>query len=200
MKNLFLSLFVTISTLSFAQNKSYEAFSESYEFETNKEYGKAIQALSQIPASETSYSIQLRLGWLHYLSANYSLSESYYNKAISLNKTSIEAHLGLIYPLSAMSNWDDVIKTYNAILAIDVNHSNSHYQLAYIYYLRKMYTESEAHLKKVLTMYPFDYSSNALLGSVYVKQGKIKEAKFHYNRALEYNPIDTDIINIVEGL
>ncbi len=197
MKNLILTFFIATNFLSFSQSNSYDAFSRSYAFEAQKEYSKAIQELSKI---ENSYRVELRLGWLNYLNANYTLSKTHYKNAIQLNSASIEARLGLIYPLSAMSNWDEVIKVYNDILEIDVNHSSSHYQLAYIYYIRKMYTQSEAHLKKVLKMYPFDYNSNALLGSVYIKQGKIKEAKKHYTIALEYNPEDTSIKTILEGL
>ncbi len=198
MKNLFFTLFIAISSATFAQTNSYETFSKSYAYENTREFQKAIQVLSTLP--ESSYSVQLRLGWLHYLNADYIKSKLHYNKAISINKKSIEARLGLIYPLTALSSWDEVIKTYNAILEIDINHSSSHYQLAYIYYVRKMYTQAEAHLKKVLEMYPFDYNSNALLGSVYVKQGKIKEAKYHYTRAMEYNPMDADIKAIINGL
>jgi len=199
MKKIILFLLVTTASVSFAQVNSYEIFSKSYEYESKKEYSKAIQELSS-PSFEFSYSAQIRLGWLYYLNAEYNLSKAHYNKAINIHQSSIEARLGLIYPLSAMSNWDDVIKTYNAILAIDVNNSNAHYQLAYIYYIRKMYKQAEVHLTKVLKMYPFDYNSNVLLGSVYVKQGKIKEAKKQYTLALEYDPTDAVIKAILEGL
>ncbi len=198
MKNLLITLSIFVATFSTAQTKSYETFSKSYAYENTREYNKAIQVLSTLP--ESSYSVQLRLGWLHYLNADYIKSKSHYKKAISINKSSIEARLGLIYPLTAISSWDEIIKVYNEILEIDINHTTSHYQLAYIYYVRKMYTQAGAHLKKVLELYPFDYNSNALLGSVYVKQGKIKEAKFHYTRAMEYNPLDTSIQSILNGL
>jgi len=198
MKNLFL-LIITCITLTVNAQSNLDAFSKSYTFEANKEYAKAIQVLEPL-VSETSYSVQLRLGWLNYLRADYLQSKSHYQKAINIKNNSMEAKLGLIYPLQALSSWDEVIKVYHKILTIDPNHSSTHYQLAYIYFVRKKYSQAESHLKSVLKLYPFDYSSNALLGSVYVKLGKIKEAKEYYTLALEYDPRSTEIKKIIEGL
>ncbi len=199
MKYIFIIAITAISVSSFAQGNSVEVFKTSYAYEASGQYQKAISTLEKIDLS-SSYSANLRLGWLHYLNANYLKSKSFYTTAIKLKPSSIEARLGLIYPLQVMSNWDEVIKVYTAILSIDGNHTSSRYQLAYIYFVRKKYTTAETHLKKILSLYPFDYNSNALLGSIYVKLGKIKEAKKHYTIALEYNPSATDISAILKGL
>jgi len=199
MKKIIILLFIAVNLNLSAQNNSIEAFKKSYTYESDKEYTKAIKVLEDIP-HQTSYAANLRLGWLYYLNGEYIKSKSHYTKSISLSSNSIEARIGLVYPLSAMNSWDDVINVYDAILSIDANHTSSHYQLAYIYFVRKKYLEAEKHLKHIINLYPFDYDSNALLGTVYVKLGKIKEAKKHYTIALEYNPTDTEIEKIVEGL
>lgn len=199
MKNLLLPILTLFGASLFAQNPSIDAFSDSYNFETEKEYTKAVDALQEV-YNPTSYNINLRLGWLYYLHEEYLKSKSYYNKAIALEPKSVEAKLGLIYPLSALNNWDEVMSVYQKILDVDPHNTTSHYQLAYIYFVRKQYEKAAKHLNSVLDLYPFDYHSNALLGSVYVKLGQIKEAKSHYIKALQYDPTDDDIKAILQGL
>ena len=198
MKKIIFLAFIAFNSVALAQS-SVQSFKNSYTYEASGNYTKAISALT-FPNSESSYSVNLRLGWLYYLKADHLKSKTHYEKAIKLSSNSIEARLGLIYPLTVLNNWDDIITVYKDILTVDNNHTSSHYQLAYIYFVRKKYAEAEKHLKKVLSLYPFDYNSNALLGSVYVKLGKIKEAKVHYTKALEYNPSATNIEKILNGL
>jgi tetratricopeptide (TPR) repeat protein len=199
MKNLMIIVLFILNSNVYGQNNTIEAFKNSYAYESQENYTKAISAFENLNKSD-SYSIILRLGWLHYMNADYMKSKTYYEKAIQIKSKSIEAKLGLIYPLAAVNNWDDVMVVYQSILSIDNNHTSSHYQLAYIYFVRKKYTDAEKHLKTVLSLYPFDYDSNALIGNVYVKLGQIKEAKYHYNKALEYNPSATEIESILKGL
>src|SRR3954470_16647231 len=48
-----------------AQQSAEAAFSKSYTFEYEAEYGKAIAALTELKTE--NYQIDLRLGWLYYL-------------------------------------------------------------------------------------------------------------------------------------
>jgi len=182
-----------------AQKDASKAFLDSYYHEANAEYSEAISDMDAT-YSETSYSINLRLGWLHYLDGDYYKSISYYNKAIALESKSIEARLGFVYPSSAMQNWEEVLKMYNEILTIDPNNTAVNYKLGYMYYLRGDWVNAEASLLKVLNLYPFDYDSNLLLGTVNVKMGKIKEARVYYTRALEYDPSSSEIRGLLKGL
>ena len=52
----------------------------------------------------------------------------------------------------------------------------------------------------VLELYPFDFDSNALLGAIYVGQGKILEAKKYYKLALTYNPQSKEIQEVLKKL
>ena len=201
MKKIVTLLLLTLSTGLFAQTNSntIAAFKKSYTSEADKKYADAIKSMQSV-YDESSYSINLRLGWLYYLNGDFIKSKSYYNKSIKLNPSSIEARQGLVYPLGALNAWDEVITVYKGILLVNKNHTPTLYQLGYIYFVRKKYSESENYLKQVLTLFPFDYNSNALLGAVYVKMGKINEAKIHYTRALEYNPSSEEIQTILNGL
>ena len=180
-------------------NKITDAFSKSYLGETNKEYLAAIVSIENV-YDANSFAMNLRLGWLHYLSKDYAKAQTYYNKAISLEPKSIDARLGYINSAAALQNWDEVLKTYKDILTIDPNNSLVNYRVGYIYYYRKNFTEAEKYALKVLEMYPFDFDTNFLLGSVYVGQGKIVEAKKYYQLALMYNPDSKDVTTALSKL
>ena len=191
---------MAITLLSKAQDdKILAAFSSSYLGESNKEYLASIITLENI-YDANSYPINLRLGWLNYLKKDYAKSQSYYKKAMILEPRSIEARFGYVNPTAALQGWDDVLKTYMDILAIDANNTVVNYRVGYIYYYRKNYDEAEKYVRKVLELYPFDYDSNALLGAIFVGQGKIIEAKKYYKIALVYNPKSKEILEVLKKL
>lgn len=129
-------LLLLVTALSIqAQNEKrlQEAFSASYKHETDGDYTKAADVLRKA-YNDSSYELNLRLGWLTYLNGSFTESAAYYNKAIQLMPLSIEARLGFVLPASAMGNWDHVIARYNEILKIDPNHYLTNYRLGLIYY------------------------------------------------------------------
>lgn len=184
-------MFLAISAIGISQTNINDAFNKSYTYENDKDYTNAISTINGV-YDASSYIMNLRLGWLNYLAGEYAKSQSYYKKAIALESKSVEARLGYVYPASAIENWDDVIKTYNDILTIDPNNSVVNYRLAYIYNYRKEYEKAVSYAQKVVQLYPFDYDANFLLGQAYISLGKIKEAKIHLSRALNYNPDSTE--------
>jgi tetratricopeptide (TPR) repeat protein len=191
------ALLLGISAL--AQNNTITAFSKSYTYETNYEYKKAIDDMLSVYDTD-SYSINFRLGWLYYLNGDLNKSKTHYQNAIKLQKNSVEARLGLVYPVYAMKNTDDVIRIYQEILSIDKQNTTARYRIASLYYTRKNWTEAVSNLNKILDLYPFDFDSNYLLGNVYIKLGKINEAKRVLNIALQYNPTSSELIEILKGL
>ncbi len=191
---------MTITLLSKAQSdKVVSAFSSSYLGESNKEYLAAIITLENV-YDANSYALNLRLGWLNYLKKDYAKSQSYYKKAIALEPKTIEARFGYVNPTAALQSWDEVLKTYKDILAIDPNNTVVNYRVGYIYYFRKNYTEAKPYIQKVLQLYPFDYDSNALLGAIFLGEGKVIEAKKYYNLALTYNPDSKEIKEVLAKL
>lgn len=198
MKLKFLVITLLMGLLSYSQNTISDAFSKSYTYEYNKDYNKAINSLSSLNIDK--YTVALRLGWLHYLNGSYNKSKMFYNKAIAFNPKSIEARLGLVYPISAMQNWDEVIKVYNNILTINPHNNTANYRLALIYYSRKNWDKATFYSKNILKNFPFDYDANLLLGSTLIKNGKIKEAKKVLQTALEFSPQSKDVITLLTGL
>lgn len=194
-----LAFIILITNSICAQNTTSTAFYNSYTNENTKNYEKAIQALTAV-YSESSYDINLRLGWLYYMQGEYNNSQNKYKQAIKIAPKSIEAKFGLIYPLTAIQNWNEVLKVYEQIIAIDSNNSKANYNIAYIYYVRKDFNKANSFANKVYNLYPFDYDTNLLLGRINISLGNILEAKKHLNKALNFSPTSLEVINLLKTL
>jgi tetratricopeptide (TPR) repeat protein len=198
LKKVMISILVVISINAFSQNenKLQKAFDVSYQLEKDGEYSEAIKQLKDV-YDEDSYEINLRLGWLHYLSGLFSESTPYYQKCIQLRPLSIEARLGIVNPSAAMGNWTQVENTYNDILAMDPENTTVNYRLGVIYYGKGEYKIALKYLEKLLNHYPFDYDALIMSAWTYYKMGEMRKAKVLFNKALLYQPNDKSAL---EGL
>jgi tetratricopeptide (TPR) repeat protein len=176
--------------------KLQDAFSSSYSLETAGKYTAAIDALKK-NYEESSYEVNVRLGWLHYLAGLFNESIGYYNKATQLMPYSIEARLGYVYPAAAQGNWDQVIGKYQEILKIDPGNYTANYRMGSIYYTRKDYNQAHKFLEKLVNMYPFDYDALHMFAWTNYQMGKLREAKVLFNKALLNRPGDASAL---EGL
>jgi len=200
MKSAILSILLGISSITFAvQDATISAFSSSYKFESYKQYDEAIQALEKV-YDVNSYEINLRLGWLQYLKGEYTASVKYYQKAIALQPKGIEAFLGITYPYSAMSNWNDLTNTYETIVKLDSKNQIANYRLGEIYFNRGEFSKAESYVAICNAYFPFDYYSNVLMAQIKTKQGDISSAKKHYHKALLSNPDDVSILKALVKL
>lgn len=196
-------LLITLFTFSFsignAQDEIRQAFSDSYQFESEEKYGAAISSLETV--YETSnYIMNFRLGWLYYSKGDLLKSQSYYNNAITINPKSIEARFGYIYPTAALENWDDVINIYLEIITQAPSNTTALYRLGSIYNSRNQHAEASIYLAKVLELYPFDYDTNILMGQIELKQGNIQNAKKCFEAAMYYYPNSEELQTILKGL
>ena len=181
-------LFFIVSS-TYAQDSVIKAFEDSYRLEKEGKYEDALTSLKDV-YREDSYEINLRLGWLAYLSGKFTESIAYYNNAVAKLPLSVEARLGLVLPLSAMGNWNQIIEHYNKILEVDPKNTLVNYRLGVIYYERKQYDKAETYLKKVINLYPFDHDSLLILAWVKYRQGNLNHARILFNKVLMSNPAD----------
>ena len=192
MKKIILAaVFATTMLLANAQDFTAQkkAFADSYGLEASKLYDRAAEVIKLVYV-ENNYEINLRLGWLYYAAGKYTDAINYYQKAINAQPSSIEARLGMVYPLSVIPKWDDVLKQYLEILKIDPKHQLVTYRTALIYYNQKNYAEAKKYLDTYLQTYPFDYDALALAGWNYLKLNQKKEAKDSFQKALLNRPED----------
>lgn len=193
----FFLLNVSINAQDF--NSKLAAFSSSYEKEYTQNYDDAIKALENI-YSKDDYEINLRLGWLYYSKGDHNKSVAFYKKAVVLKPSSVEAKLALVNPLSYLGNWDEIVTTYEELLKTDAKNYTVNYRLSLIWYNRKKYTQALSYAKAIQPVYPFDYETNLLLGKINIALGNIIDAKSALQKAILYNPLATEPIEILKGL
>jgi tetratricopeptide (TPR) repeat protein len=189
---------ISVQNYAFAQTEvaQQKAFSASYIAEGKYNYTEAITQINNVYL-EGNYEMNLRLGWLNYLTKNYTNAIKYYEKATTLKPYAIEAKFGLIKPLAALESWDKVIKQYESILIIDPQSTVANYYLGYALYNRKQYETASKHFEKVVNLYPFDYDNSIMLAWTYFRLGKNNEAKMLFNKVLLMSPNDASAL---EGL
>lgn len=191
-----LILFISINVRAQDYKAIQSAFESSYKHEYNGEYSKAIDDLKKV-YDQNSYEINLRLGWMTYLSGLFVESTAYYQKAIELKPMAIEAKLGYVYPASAIGNWEQVKKQYEEILKIDPQNTIANYRLGSIYYGNENFSTALKYFEKVVNLYPFDYDSVLMFAWTNLKLGKTREATVLFNKALMIQPTSQSAI---EGL
>jgi tetratricopeptide (TPR) repeat protein len=181
--------FILFSGILSAQGyeKTIEGFQNSYLHEASGNLAEAILDLKAV-YDESSYEINLRLGWLMYSSGLFSDAQSYYNKAIQLKPFAIEPRFGVVLPQAAMGNWNSVIAQYEKILEISPNNSIAMHRLGLIYYGQKDYLKAEKYFEKVVNLYPFDYDALVMYAWTNFQLKKYREAKVLFNKALMNTP------------
>lgn len=198
-KNSFLVLLVLLSFSGWAQNNQElleDAFAKSYVSEKNGDFKAAMDPLKKV-YDESSYEINLRLGWLNYNAGLFDESIIFYNKAQELKPYSEEARFGLILPKAALGRWDEVIELYNKILEINPSNTVAMYRLGLVYYGRKDYSQAFPLFKKVVDLYPFGYDGLLMLGWTSYFLGNYNQAKVLFQKVRLYNPNDE---SATEGL
>lgn len=187
-----------MSTIVHAQTQQQllDAFSQSYSLETQEKYSEAIPYLMSI-YSDSSYEVNLRLGWLQYLNTNHTKSIAYYQKCIVLMPVATEPLWGILKPFVAQNNWVKVEATYKNIVKLDPKNSLAHYWLGVIFYNKKNYASAKKHLDVSLNLNPFDH--DILLISAWTNYflGHTSEAKILFNKTLLNRPNDSSAL---EGL
>ena len=173
-----------------------QAFARSYELEKNKDFVSAAKELNKV-YDQSSYEINLRMGWLWYNAGQFDESVKYYSRAQQLMPYSEEARFGLILPKAALGRWDEVIELYNKILEIHPNNTIAMFRLGMIYYERKNYDKALPLFKKVVDLYPFDYDGLLMLAWTSYFTGNYNQAKVLFNKVKLYNPGD---VSANEGL
>jgi len=172
-----------------SQDVLLAAFSKSYAAEKNGDFTASMEPLKKI-YDESSYELNLRLGWLNYNAGLFDEAIIFYGRGQKLKPYSEEGRFGLILPLAALGKWNDVIKIYDAILETSPNNSVALYRLGLVYYGRKDYNKANTLFKKVVDLYPFGYDGLLMLGWTSYFLGNTSQAKVLFNKVNLFNPGD----------
>jgi tetratricopeptide (TPR) repeat protein len=193
-----LAVIITVTSLTLnSQNKTIaNAFSQSYDYEAIAKYDAAISSINAV-YSATSYEINLRLGWLNYLAGRHKESISFYQKAITLMPAATEPKWAIINPFTKLESWNDIEKTYLAILKLDPKNSTANYNLGLIYYYRKDYFSAKKYFDVSLNLSPFGYNNMLMSAWTNYFLGNKSQASVLFNKTLLYSPNDSSAL---EGL
>lgn len=187
--------FVTIqSSLGQTDAVTRSAFADSYKAELIGNYADAVSDIKSVYQAD-SYNANARLGWLLFLSRQYTESVGFYEKAIRLKPYVLEARFGLIKALNALESWDKVKEQYESILKIDDQNTTALYWLGVLLYNRKDYDGAARNLEKIVNLYPMDYGSVIMLAWTRYYQGKTADARVLFNQALLLSPDDASAIS-----
>lgn len=174
-----------------AQSKKLDAFNKSIKQAQSLKYGEATKTILNIYDSfADDYLVNLRLGWLYYVTKDYKNSEKYYKKAVKLSDNSIEALLGLTLPYSAENKWDSVIEVYKKILDRDAHNYIANLRLGQIYFNNKNYLNAKVLFEVIQKDFPSDFNANLYLGWSYYYLGNSSKANRYFTNALIASPKD----------
>lgn len=195
-KHLLVALFAVFACSANAQNeaKIQAAFADSYKAELSSNYVLAVSDIKTI-YQQDNYNMNARLGWLLFLSKQYTESISYYEKAAKLKPYAIEVRFGLIKDYNALESWDKVKEQYESILRIDEQNTTSLYWLGVLLYNRKDYDEAARNFEKIVNLYPMDYGSVIMLAWTKLYQGKKTDSIVLFNQALLLSPNDASALS-----
>ena len=157
-----------------------------------KETGDTIKAISSfqtcVEQEPDNYDAYMQLGILYGAKKN-KLAAQYYANALRLNPKSIEAlyDRGLFYQDN--QEFNKAIEDYTAILKIDPNNKDAHYNLGYIHlvYL-KVYEQAIKHFTDAIRCDPYFVQAYYNRGLCYENLGNIAAAAEDYKQAIKIYP------------
>jgi tetratricopeptide (TPR) repeat protein len=148
-----------------------DCYYQSYRYEKAQNFEDAIKAMAPVLAEyPQGYTVNLRLGWLHYLNGQHANAKAHYQTAMKVAPESIEARLGYTLPLLAQERYEDVESVTRQILRVDASNYYANLRLAFALRLEKKLEPAEEILERMSVLYPTDVK-------FLVERGLVKAAK-----------------------
>lgn len=156
-----------------AADLANDATAKSIALEKQQKYDEAIVALTSI--RKPSYLVNLRLGWLYYLKADYTNSKQFYQMAMRMAPKAVEPRLGITLPMLAELRYAEVEGVARAILSLDANNYTASLRLATSLRLQGKYRPAREINAAMLELYPTDvtFLGEQLLVSAAMKQNDV---------------------------
>ena len=189
MKKMLLLLLVSANLLALTDAEIRDAYYKSYNYEKIQNYSDAINALMPVYNEfPNTYTVNLRLGWLYYLSTNYANAISHYDRSIKISPYSLEAKLGRLLPLLAQHRYGEVEKEAFQILNVDYYNYYGNLRLAYALRMQQKFDVAVKITQKMLAIYPIDvqFLTEFALGKIGL--GETDEAMAVFSNILILDP------------
>lgn len=172
---------------------SYEeinaAYYKSYEYETKKNYRKAVKALSEVYKNYAhTYTVNYRLGWLYYLNGNFKNAISHLDNSLISIPSSVEVQNVKTLVFVAQGDWGNVEE--NSLKTIKIDHYNVTANYWYSFSLRQLDKAALAEKvdRKMLEILPTSVSFLAELSWNLYMQDELDEAKLTLSSVFTLDP------------
>jgi len=176
-------------TPSLNEDQIRAAYVKSYRYEKAQNYDDAITAITPIFAADPQgYIVNLRLGWLCYLSGNGANSKTHYQAAITTAPDSLEAKLGYLLPLLAEKHYDEAEMIAKQVICVDASNYYANLRLAFALRMQKKTDAAEEAVKHLLLLYPTDVKGLTELGLVKFAQHQADTAQRIFADVLTLDP------------
>ncbi len=164
-------------------------FIKGYAFKELENYDAAIKNFQQcLNNNPNNYNANIELGSIYSKQKN-DLAITYYNNAIKLDTSAINAYynLGLYYQNNDYLN--EAISTYNVIIEIDSMFPNSYYNIGYIYLeLLKVPDMAVYNFTKAIEANPYYKEAYFNRALCFEEVGNVMQAHKDYKKALTIDP------------
>jgi tetratricopeptide (TPR) repeat protein len=188
-------LFVTTN----ARGASIDVWTESYRLEALTHYEQAAEVLLPLLKKEANNEfVYLRLAWLNYLRGSHNDATKYYQKALSLNKKSLDARLGLTLPLLAQQRWKEAAQYAQETLQIAPWNYYAHVRLMIAEEGMRQWQTLAKHAKEVYLHYPSDATVLVYLARANRWLNNTGDAKNAYQKVLERIPGHIEALQFLE--
>lgn len=193
-----LSVAQAVSARGLNANAVRGAYARALRYERARQYKDAVRALAAVEdARPDDYSVNLRLGWLYYLSKNYDDSRRRYERAIKALPNSIEAKLGYLLPLLATGRYDQAEAVARQVTRVDRHNYYANVRLAFALRMQRKYEQDERVIRRMVPLYPSDALVLTEFGLVRMAKGETTQARRVFSYVLTLHPQNPTAIHIL---
>jgi tetratricopeptide (TPR) repeat protein len=115
-------------------------------------------------------------------------AESFFKRALELDRDSVIAHANLIAVYGAMGRWREAEAAYREAAAIDPRNWEAHFNFGILKMKQGEHQPAVEALRIVIEANPKEADAHVALASALAKLGKPREAEEHYQKALALQP------------
>src|SRR2546428_690044 len=176
-------------------NQSYAQVSSN----STNETAPAAVSLSNLPSNATTpaslYDEYYKRANDLFDQGNYLDAIFFYNKAIAIDQTSINALYNKALALDKLGKTSEAISYYNKVLAIAPNDTDTLNNIGADLHSLGKHEEAISYYNKVLAITPNDIGALYNIGLALDSLGKHDKATFYYNKILAIDPANVDALN-----
>ncbi|MAT13729.1 MAG: hypothetical protein CMJ46_00480 [Planctomyces sp.] len=181
------------------ENEIQKHWVASFKSEELQNYEAAIEAVHkavEVGGKQNNAFVNLRLGWLFYLSKNYEKSVESYRLASQQAPRAISPYQGLLNCYLALDQTDDAIAAAKRILLLSPGDRSANATIANLYFKKQDYKNAATYYGAIVSLYPEDLETWSSLAWCWAKEGKTQEAE---NVFLDVLAVDPDQLGALTG-